>query len=396
MTTNTLPYLPTQQLRNAPIDRFINLLQLQRRHKVDIVAPASSIRMENGNLSISGLEPVITDDGVTSIDGSYWTASRVDHNLKTIFDVPTPYIRKMRAQAVELLDVNINTWASLADPDKKVLLRLMYGVDENNPDTVGMVRAILSDRYSERDNLDTALAVLDGMREAGLGADNIRGADLTEDKMYLRVVAPELAVNAPVLLDGYRSPFAGTAHGGEAAENPYVVYAGILVKNSETGGGALTVTPELRIKICDNGLVINADALRKVHLGGQLPEGQVQWSTETRDAANELTKQQVKDAVSSFLTVEYVAGAVAKLEETAGVPLADPQATITTVAQKFQYSQDEQAGILAHFIRGGQVTAGGIMQAVTSWAQEIEDVDRSNEFAATGVDAMLVAAEVAR
>mgnify|MGYP000897096456 CR=1 FL=1 len=395
MTTNTLPELPVRHLRNAGIAEFIGLLQLQQRHKIDVVVPASSIRMENGNLSVSGLEPIITDDGVTSIDGSYWTASRVDHNLKALFDVPTPYIRKMRAQAIPLLDDTINTWARQSDPDKKVLLRLMYGMDETNPDTVGMVRAILSDRYNERDNLDTALAVLDGMREAGLGADNIRGADLTEDKMYLRVVAPELAVNAPVLLDGYRSPFAGTAHGGEAAENPYVVYAGILVKNSETGGGALTVTPELRIKICDNGLVINADALRKVHLGGQLPEGQVRWSTETRDAANALTKQQVKDAVSSFLTVDYVAGAVAKLEETAVVPLADPQATITVVAQKLQYSQEEQAGILNHFVRGGQVTAGGLMQATTSFAQEIEDVDRANDLAATGVEAMMLAAAYA-
>ena len=74
--------------------------------------------------------------------------------------------------------------------------------------------------------------------------------------------------------------------------------------------------------------------------------------------------------------------------------LADPQHTITVVAKRLSYTQSEQAGILAHFIRGGQVTSGGVLQAVTSYAQEIADVDRANEFAATGVDAMLVAAAV--
>ena len=110
-----------------------------------------------------------------------------------------------------------------------------------------------------------------------------------------------------------------------------------------------------------------------------------------------LDQQQVKDAVSSFLTVDYVAGAVAKLEETAVVPLADPQATIAVVARRSSSTaRRSRRESLNHFVRGGQVTAGGgLMQATTSFAQEIEDVDRANDLAATGVEAMMLAAAYA-
>ena len=252
----------------------------------------------------------------------------------------------------------------------------------------------MSDSYGFRDNLDTVMALLKGMQAAGLDSTNIRGADLSDDRLYLRVQAPEIAITAESFLKDYRSPFAGTGHGGEAAENPYVVYAGLLVKNSETGGGALSITPELRIKVCDNGLQITADAMRKVHLGGRLDEGHVQWSEETRQKQDDLITAQVKDAVKSYLSVDYVEKAVAKLEEKAGTPLTKPADVIQVVAKELRFSEAEADGLLDHFIRGGQATAGGVLQAVTSFAQEIDDVDRSNDFAAFGVRAMELAAAV--
>jgi hypothetical protein len=51
--------------------------------------------------------------------------------------------------------------------------------------------------------------------------------------------------------------------------------------------------------------------------------------------------------------------------------------------------------ILSHFIKGGQLTSGGVLQAVSSAAQTIEDVDRAHEFLGTAVDAMKVAARIA-
>lgn len=393
MTTTALPPVPARSLRNADIQDLVALLQTQDRQKLDIVVPASSLRLNGGSLELAGLDPIINDAGVTDVSGLYRPTAKVDADLASLFDIPVKYVRRLRNDHVGLLDTNINEWADRMTT-KRVLVRTLFGSDPAHPESSGVVRAILSDRYGVRDNLDTVLAVLNGMREAGLGATNIRSADLSDDKLYLRVEAPEFNVVADKFLEGYRSPFKGSGHGGAAAENPYLVHAGILVTNSETGGGAFSITPELRIRICDNGMTINADAMRKVHLGGRLDEGQIQWSTRTQDAANELTKQQVRDAVSSFLNTEYVQGAVAKLEETSGVEVADPAKTIEVVSKQLSFTEDEAKGILDHFIKGGQVTAGGVAQAVTSYAQVIEDVDRANDFAAKGVDAMLIAAAV--
>jgi hypothetical protein len=392
MTAPTLPAVPARTLRNANVGDLITLLEQQHRQKVDVVMPVSDVRFTSGNLVISDQAPDINDEGVTDFNGTYRMTDRSDSQLGDVLDIPTRYVRKLRAQHVELMDTNVNELARVHDPAKKVLVRMLSGSDPMYPGTHGIVRAVLSDRYGIRDNLDTVLALLDGMRAAGLGAQHIRGADLSDERLYLRVTAPELEVVAPKLLEGYRSPWAGTAHGGEAANTLPVVYAGMLVTNSETGGGALAITPELRIRICDNGLIINADAMRKIHLGKKLDDGKVNWSADTIDAANDLIKKQVRDAVASFMNVDYVKTVIEKLEETSGTPLTAPADVIEVVAKKLSYSQDEQRGILDHFIKGGQMTAGGVMQAVTSYAQLIADVDRSNEFAATGVDAMLVAA----
>ncbi|SKM40301.1 Uncharacterised protein [Mycobacteroides abscessus subsp. massiliense] len=388
----TLPALPQRTLRRGDLASLVELLQHQHAHKADLVVPMSRIHFEHGELILDGFEPHIDERGVTEVNGAFRMTGLADAQLGNVLDIPTKYVRKLRAQHVELLDTNFNELAIMADPEKKVLVRTLYGTDPLYPDSNGIVRAVLSDKYGIRDNLDTVLALLDGMQAAGLNETHIRSCDLTDDRLYLRVTAREYGVQAEKLLENYRSPFQGTGHGGEAAENPKLVYAGLLVTNSETGGGALTITPELRVLVCDNGMTINADAMRKVHLGKKLDEGQIEWSTETIDASNELVKQQVKDAVTSFMNVDYVTRTVAKLEQTSAVPLEDAQGAIEAVGKKLAYSQDEMKGILDHFIKGGQLTAGGVMHAVTSYAQEIEDVDRSNDFAATGVDAMLTAA----
>jgi len=395
--TNTLPPVPQRTLRGANIEQLVGLLQLQHRQKVDVVVPVTTLAMRDGLLQFPMLDPVVDENGVTAVAGQYRRTDTVDQQLASLFDIPVRYVRTLAEDYTELLDTNINKWAE-KEADKKrprrVLVRMLYGQDPDHPDTNGIVRAILSDRYGIRDNLDTVLSVLDGLREAGLGADNIRGADLTDDRLWLRVHAPELAAHAGELAKGYRSPF----NGMEAKDLP-LIHAGIVVENSETGGGALKVTPELIMQVCMNGMKINTAAMRRVHLGTKLDEGQITWSAATIDAANELTKQQVKDAVRSFMTVEFVERTVAQLNQAAGVEIEDPTATVEVVAKRLSYSDDVARGILSHFMSsvtptedGLKYTAGHVLHAVTSYCQVIEDVDKANEVGATGVEAMMIAA----
>ena len=71
----------------------------------------------------------------------------------------------------------------------------------------------------------------------------------------------------------------------------------------------------------------------------------------------------------------------------------DPVKAVELVGKALAFSQDEQALILSHFIDGGQRTAGGILQAITSAAQVVKDPDRAYDLEGAAVAAMhLVAA----
>lgn len=389
MTTSiALPPVPERSLRQASMADLMTLLIQQHRQKIDIVIPTSTLRLNGGALEVAGIDALVTEEGVTDLSGLYRPTWKVDGDLADLFKIPVKYVRRLRDEHVGLLDTNVNEWAGRATG--RVLLRLFYGSDPEYPGTVGIARAILSDRYGIRDNLDTAVAVLDGMRAAGLDAtDIVQSASLSDDNLYLYVEAPEVQAMAPTLLAGYRSPY---NHGTDLP----IVHAGFVVKNSETGDGALSVTPRLVVQICRNGMVMKKDAMRQVHLSGRLPEGQIEWSADTQRQANELVKLQMRDAVTSFLTEQYVTNAIAELEATAGVPVEDVEDTLTVVSKRLAYTEAETAGILNHFIRGGQVTAGGVLQAVTSFSQRIESVDRQNEVESSGVEAMRLAAAHAR
>jgi len=47
------------------------------------------------------------------------------------------------------------------------------------------------------------------------------------------------------------------------------------------------------------------------------------------------------------------------------------------------------------FIRGGQISAGGVMQAVTAYAQTVEDPDRAYDVERAGVPALEAAFKLA-
>jgi hypothetical protein len=394
MTTLTRSrILPELEARGYDVQAILGVLNDQQAHKIDLVAPLDKLAFLGGNLVIQGRAPELTEDGFFDVNGLYRPIGGVHSQISSILDIPKKYMDKLATEDINLLDHNLNELIKLAvakRPEQKQLVRLLWGEDQNYPGSAGVFRALLSDRYAIYDNLDTLLAVLDGLRAAGLGIEHIKSIDLSHNRLYLSVRATEINALAPELLAGYRSPFSGAS----GTDNP-VVDAGVEFSNSEVGSGAFQIRPVIWVQVCSNGLVQKRDALRKVHLGGRLEEGTINWSAQTRDAANKLVREQVKDATESFLTPEYVQGAVNRMTEEAGIELAKPDEVIKQVARELVYTQAEQDTILSHFIKGGQITSGGILQAVSSAAQTITDVDRAHEFLGTAVDAMKVAARIA-
>ncbi len=134
------------------------------------------------------------------------------------------------------------------------------------------------------------------------------------------------------------------------------------------------------------------DAIRAVHLGERLDEGVVSWSADTMDKTLALVTAKTKDAVATFLDPAYVHRALQAVTAQAGHQLADPAGAVAVVSQRLRFTETQQSGILAHFIRGGDTTAGGILHAVTSVAQTLPDGDAASDLEAAGLRALEIAA----
>jgi hypothetical protein len=389
--------------RNADLGSLVEMLRTQHVRKVDVVAPATAISARNGLIIVEGAEPVMDEDGVTVADGIYRPTGVMLDGIADKLKIPSAYLKRMQEMRPDLFDANVNGWLhgrpapsarraggdgwEEVDPDKRSFLLRMFKGDDGEP---GLGRAFLSDSYKVIDNLDTLMAVLQRIQDAGVNA-RVVGADLTDSRMYVRVQADEVRALAPELLKGYRSPFTG-----EFGDQNPVVFAGFVISNSEVGAGAFTITPRIVAQVCSNGMTITKDALRSVHLGRKLDTGVINWSAETQTKQVELVRSQTKDAVKTFLDVEYVKGAIATLETQAGKPVSHADTVVKSVAKSLSFSDEEAAGILDHFIQGGQLTAGGVMQAVTSYAQTVVDAEAAATLESQAVPAMLAVAGVER
>jgi hypothetical protein len=372
----TTPQLTT---RNASLAELAQLLRDQHAAKTDIVAPAAAIRADGARLVVAGADPVLSEDGVTMTAGTYTPTDVCDGGLADKLGIPSAYLRRLRSQRPGLYDANVNGW--LENDTRRFLIRGLRGQLGG-----GIARAFLSDGYKIIDNLDVLMAALDGVRQAGIGAQ-IDGCDLTERRMYVRVVAEQVQALAPQLLAGYRSPFTGAV----GADNP-VVFAGFMITNSETGCGAFSLIPRLVVQVCRNGMTITRDALREVHLGGRLDEGIIHWSGDTQDKSLALVQAKTRDAVATFLDTGYVTQALSAIEEAAAAPVTSPETAVRTVASRLRFTDDQADDILRHFIEGGQCTAGGIMQAVTATAQTVPNADTAHAMEAQAMRALEVAA----
>lgn len=389
----------TTTTRNATLGDLAELLTEQQARKLDVVAPASKVRSEGGKLVIAGTEAILTDTGVTSSDGIYVPTVVCDEGIAQKLNVPVGYLKRLREERPDLYDANVNGWlhgsgtwveqgdgggeftAPRVDDPRSFLVRCFRG-DEGGE---GIARAFLSDTYRVIDNLDVLTAALEGVRQTGAEI-TVEGCDLTDRKMYVRIKAPEVVAYSMPLLERYRSPFSG-----RSGRDLPVISAGLVISNSETGGGAFQIVPRMVVEVCSNGMTITKDALRAVHLGGKMDEGVIEWSEETQRKQLELITSKARDAVATFLNVDYMTRTIQALETQAQVTLSNSAEVVERVGAKL-FTKEQTAGILDQFIRGGDTTAGGVMHAVTSFAQTVTDADTAFEIEAQGLRAMELAA----
>jgi hypothetical protein len=238
--------------------------------------------------------------------------------------------------------------------------------------------------------------------------------------MFVHVQAPQILAAAPGLLEGYRSPFDSDSEQGkrrgqalsmeqrielgrqfrerghgdgnhsgfyQPGSEP-LVHAGFVLSNSEVGAGRWTITPEITVLQCSNGLTMTKDSFARSHIGGRLEEGHVEWSADTQGRELALVTAQTRDVVKAVLRKEYLETKIEQLQGRAGAVVAEPERMIEIVAKKFTFSKADQEGILRHFLMAGQITSGGVMQAVTSYSQTLADADAAHDLNTRAVEVM--------
>jgi RNA-splicing ligase RtcB len=167
-----------------------------------------------------------------------------------------------------------------------------------------------------------------------------------------------------------------------------VVTAGVVISNSETGQGSLSVQPLIYRLVCRNGLIVADHSMRKTHVG-RLSEVSTEEVTIFRadtlaadDAAFFLKVRDVVQASVSEATFRLFAE---KMRSTLGIKLlGDPVHAIEKLETRYLLNDDERAGVLRTLITEADLSAFGLINAVTGFAQEVQSYDRSTELEAIG------------
>lgn len=400
--------------RNANLQDTIEILRAQQALKLDVVAPAPRLRVKDGSFIISGLDPQIDEQGVTDPNGTYRPTASADGDVADKLSIPVKYLRRLRDERIEMYDFNVNSLLrgkyrvgrdgaqeQVHAPDSRSFLLRLF---RNESGGEGVMRAMLSDQFGRVDHLDLIMAVLDGINQAGVHVE-VRECDLTEHWMRVRAYSPEVQALAPTLLGNYRNPFAnpelekarqeisrwrtvadreGQGIEDESLPNE-VVFAGFEFSNSETGNGSVSFAPRMLVRVCRNGLTLPAFAVKRAHLGAKLAEG---WNLEVQNKTLEVITAQAKQKVAEWLSPEFLAERIDEIEVKAGKLVQHPAKAIELLAKRYTFTEAEQDGILSHFVAGGQATAGGVVNAITSFSQTVKSPERAEALDSIAVEAM--------
>lgn len=317
----------------------------QKALKADYVTKASDLRME------------VQDDGAVALThkevGSLPVLPLAHDQIGAKLGIPARYYDRMLASSPDLLADNVNHWLD-NDGDRR-MLRTMGGD----------LRAFLSDRYQRIENEEIATAALPALAE--FPGIQVVSCEVTDRRMHIVATLP--TVQGEVKLGD-------------------IVQAGIRISNSEVGLGACEVVPLCYRLVCLNGATINEARFRRAHVGRRVEEGEdmnVRYADDTRAADDKALLLKVRDTVRHALSEEVFTRYVNKMKGLTEAKLTgDLSKSVELLARKIGATEDERGGILRSLAEGGDLTAWGLLNAVTHQAHTAKSYDRSMDFVDAG------------
>jgi hypothetical protein len=167
-----------------------------------------------------------------------------------------------------------------------------------------------------------------------------------------------------------------------------IVQAGIVITNSEVGCGTLSVQPLVFRLVCRNGLIASDHALRKTHVGraiGVDAESVNVYRDETLAADDRAFFMKVRDVVEAAVSQTSFQQIAQKMQQTRQIPLTgDPVKAVEVLANRYTLNDTERSGVLRHLIVEGDLTAYGLVNAVTHYSQDVTDYERATDFEVLG------------
>lgn len=268
--------------------------------------------------------------------------------------IPKKFYDRLRGEHPGLLDTNVNTLFR-EHPAKRMVRTLD-----------GRARAFLSDRYRRLDNYDLAQAVLPILGEYAESVDlRVESCELTDRKLYIKALMPRIE---------------GEIRVGE------IVQAGLMISNSEVGLGSVQVQPLLFKLACSNGMISNVGT-KRYHVGRQAEESDAAYMLyrdETLEADDKAFWMKIQDTVRASCTDVAFNKIVEQARELAGIKVEGTKEAIERLDNKFSLAEGEKESILGHLIEGSDLSAWGLVNAVTRAAQDVESYDRSTEMERIG------------
>lgn len=335
-------------------------IERQADAKRDFVGSTGDMRL-NVSRQVEGPgSPVTTPSLVLNLGNgdSFPIQDHAHSQIGSRLNIPKKYYDRMRDTAPDLLAENVNHW--FHKTQEKRLVRTLDG----------SVRAFLSDRYRPLDNDLVAQFVLPILSEMPI---ELSSCEVTHSRMYIKVTLPSLSrdVGKPGLGD--------------------IVQAGVVISNSETGLGTVSVLPQLRRLICMNGMTMNAFGMKKYHLGKSLgsngDEDRItEWfQADTIQADNHAFVLKLRDAVKGCLTDDIFTQITDRIIESREETITGKiEKVVEVVNERIGLNDVEGSNVLKHLIEGGDLSMWGIANAVTREANDAKDYDRATELESAG------------
>jgi hypothetical protein len=319
-------------------------------------------------------------------------------HLAMMCDIDRRYYERLRTQAPDLFDQNVNHWLKNSPPRQRIV-RAVEG--EAGTD----VRAILSSRFALLDN-DALLRMVEPViAEQGL---SIESCDVGEDTLTLKMVSKRLTGDVKV---------------GDT------VQAGLIIRNSEIGLNSVQASVFLKRLVCANGMVVNTRAGRgavRRHVGrdwsapGHRSKGLLQGTSSGSSTGSspgpsfagpyfgpvpdnverDKWERGIWDQLQESLRNSLNAGAFSDLLER--LKLTTQMQTrlgldevVERVGSTFHLRTHEQNTVLHHLSRDEDVSRDGLnlwglLNAVTRTAEDVEQYDRATALEELGGELALL------